>query len=111
MKARHGLRWLHYASRSAGQGPSEPLDIYGLCKTIIGNWNEVFAQRFDRKTTHKARRIFSTLLDGRNAASACWRPIERRRRAQLPACHVRSRHLAESDRRDTPEAEGRLRRA
>jgi hypothetical protein len=69
MKARHGQRWLQFASRSAGHGPSEPLDAYGLCKTILDNWNEVFAGRFDRKNTHKARRLFSTVFEARNAVS------------------------------------------
>jgi hypothetical protein len=69
MKARHKLRWLQYASRSAGQGPNEPLDVYGLLKTILDNWQEVFAERFDRKSTHKARRLVSQLFDARNATA------------------------------------------
>jgi hypothetical protein len=35
MKARHGNRWLQMCSRSAGAGLAEPLDVYGLCKTIL----------------------------------------------------------------------------
>lgn len=69
MKGKHGPRWLHYASRSAGQGPNDPLDVYGLCKTILDNWNEVFSARFDRKNMHKARRMFSTVFEARNAVS------------------------------------------
>ena len=35
MKAKHGNRWLQMSSRSTGSSPSDPLDAYGLCKTII----------------------------------------------------------------------------
>ena len=42
MKAVHGDRWLHYASRAQGSSPSSPLDAYGLLKTIIDRWREVF---------------------------------------------------------------------
>ena len=38
MKARHGGRWLHYASRSTGKEPNDPLDVYGLLKTVLDNW-------------------------------------------------------------------------
>jgi hypothetical protein len=69
MKARHGLRWLHYASRSAGHGPNDPLDIYGLLKTILDSWSEVFSEKFDRKVTHKVRRLVSQLFDARNATA------------------------------------------
>ena len=69
MKAKHGLRWLHYASRSAGHGPNDPLDSYGLIKTILDSWNEVFSACFDRKISHKARRLASTLFDARNATA------------------------------------------
>lgn len=69
MKKKHGNRWLMYASRSTGSGPADPLDVYGLLKTILDNWNEVFGLCFDRKTTHKARRQVSTLFDARNATA------------------------------------------
>ena len=69
MKAKHGLRWLHYASRSSGQGPNDPLDVYGLCKTILDNWNDVFSAGFERKQVHKVRRLVSTVFEARNATS------------------------------------------
>lgn len=69
MKARHGQKWLHYTSRSVGQGPNDPLDVYGLFKTILDNWQDVFGDRFDRKTTYKARRLVSQLFDARNATA------------------------------------------
>src|ERR1700743_1392399 len=69
MKAKHGLRWLHYASRSSGQRPNDPLDVDGLYKTILDNWNEIFGASFDRKHVHKARRLISTVFEARNATS------------------------------------------
>ncbi|MBP2238677.1 hypothetical protein J2Z31_005218 [Sinorhizobium kostiense] len=69
MKKKHGLRWLHYASRAAGSGPNDSLDVYGLLKTIIDNWNDVFYACFDRKVMHKARSHVSIALDARNATA------------------------------------------
>jgi hypothetical protein len=69
MKARFGQKWLHHASRSVGQGPNDPLDSYGLLKTILDNWSEVFYEKFDRKIAHKARRLTSQAFDARNAVS------------------------------------------
>jgi hypothetical protein len=69
MKAKHGIRWLHYASRSSGQSPNDALDVYGLCKTILDNWNDIFGARFERKYVHKARRLVSTVFEARNATS------------------------------------------
>jgi hypothetical protein len=69
MKARFGPKWLHHASRSVGQGPNDPLDSYGLLKTILDNWSEVFYEKFDRKIAHKARRLTSQAFDARNAVS------------------------------------------
>ena len=69
MKARHGGRWLHYASRSSGQAPNDPLDVYGLLKTVLDNWQEVFGDKFERKSTHKARRLFSQAFDARNTVA------------------------------------------
>ena len=43
MKSKHGANWLHFASRAAGSNPGEGLDVYGLLKTILDNWNDVFA--------------------------------------------------------------------
>ena len=69
MKARHGGRWLHYASRSSGQEPNDPLDVYGLLKTVLDNWQEVFGDKFERKSMHKARRLFSQAFDARNTVA------------------------------------------
>jgi hypothetical protein len=42
MKRRHGANWLHYASRAHGSPPNAPLDAYGLLKTMIDSWRDVF---------------------------------------------------------------------
>ena len=75
MKKKHGVRWLHYASRSAGSGPADPLDVYGLLKTILDNWQDVFGGCFDRKVTHKARTFTSLCLDARNATAHLSLPL------------------------------------
>lgn len=69
MKAKHGNRWLHYASRTANQDPGKPLDMYGLLKTVIDNWAEIFSGKFDRKNIHKARSLFSIVFEARNATA------------------------------------------
>ncbi|MBY5703004.1 ATP-binding protein [Rhizobium leguminosarum] len=69
MKKKHGQRWLHYASRAAGSAPNDPLDAYGLLKTIIDNWSDVFYACFDRRVMHKARNHVSVAFDARNATS------------------------------------------
>lgn len=75
MKKKHGVRWLHFASRSAGSGPADPLDVYGLLKTILDNWQDVFGGCFDRKVTHKARTFTSLCLDARNATAHLSLPL------------------------------------
>src|SRR5436190_13345370 len=55
MKTVHGANWLHYASRAHGSAPNAPLDAYGLVKTMIDRWREVFDDAFGRNDRHKAR--------------------------------------------------------
>jgi len=69
MKAVHGANWLHYASRAAGGLPNAPLDAYGLVKTMIDRWREVFDDAFGRNDKHKARNFTSMALEARNAIS------------------------------------------
>lgn len=69
MKAVHGANWLHYASRAAGGAASAPLDAYGLVKTMIDRWREVFDDAFGRNDKHKARNFTSMALEARNAIS------------------------------------------
>jgi hypothetical protein len=49
MKAVHGDRWLHYASRAQGSTPGSPLDAYGLVKTMIDLWRDVFDEAFPQR--------------------------------------------------------------
>jgi hypothetical protein len=69
MKGKHGANWLHYASRAAGGSPNAKLDAYGLLKTIVDNWREVFDDAFGRADKHKARNFTSMALEARNAIS------------------------------------------
>ncbi|TVR81375.1 MAG: hypothetical protein EA405_08755, partial [Rhodospirillales bacterium] len=70
MKQRHGNHWRQFASRAArgdsGGDPSGELDVYGLLKTILDNYGDVF--RHDKRL-RKARSYVSLALDARNAAS------------------------------------------
>src|SRR5262245_15530868 len=69
MKGKHGPNWLHYASRAAGGSPNAKLDPYGLLKTIVDNWREVFEEAFGRVDKHRARNFTSMALEARNAIS------------------------------------------
>lgn len=69
MKTVHGANWLHYASRATGSSPNAPLDAYGLVKTMIDRWREVFDDAFSRNDKHKARNFTSMALEARNAVS------------------------------------------
>ncbi|MGO6689218.1 DUF499 domain-containing protein [Rhizobium leguminosarum] len=69
MKMVHGANWLHYASRAGGGAPNAPLDAYGLVKTMIDRWREVFDDAFGRNDKHKARNFTSMALEARNAIS------------------------------------------
>lgn len=69
MKTVHGANWLHYASRAAGGSPNAALDAYGLAKTMIDLWREVFDDAFGRTDKHKARNFTSMALEARNAIS------------------------------------------
>lgn len=69
MKAAHGANWLHYASRASGATPNAPLDAYGLVKTMLDGWREVFDDAFGRNDKHKARNFTSMTLEARNAVS------------------------------------------
>ena len=60
MKTVHGANWLHYASRAAGSAPNAALDAYGLVKTMIDSWRDVFDDAFSRDDKHKARNFTST---------------------------------------------------
>jgi hypothetical protein len=69
MKSYFGQKWLHYTSRPAGHGLNDPLDVYGLLKTVLDNWAEVFGDKFERKAGFRARRLFSQVFDARNSTA------------------------------------------
>ena len=76
MKTMHGANWLHYASRSMGSPPNSPLDAYGLVKTMLDRWREVFDEAFARPEKHKTRSFASMALDARNATSHLALPLQ-----------------------------------
>jgi uncharacterized protein len=69
MKAVRGANWLQYASRAQGSAPKSALDPYGLLKTMIDNWREVFNEAFSRNEKHRVRNFTSMALEARNATS------------------------------------------
>lgn len=69
MKAQHGERWIMYASRASGSGPLDGLDIYGLLKTMIDNWRDVFETGFARNEKFKVRTFLTTAFEARNTTS------------------------------------------
>src|SRR5260221_2558397 len=76
MKGRHGTTWLHYASRAASGQPNAALDEYGLLKTMIDNWRDVFDDAFGRNDKHRIRNFTSTALEARNATSHLSIPLQ-----------------------------------
>jgi hypothetical protein len=66
MKQRHGANWRQFASRAAGGDAKGDLDVYGLLKTILDNYSDVF--RHDAHV-RKARSYVSLALDARNSSS------------------------------------------
>jgi predicted AAA+ superfamily ATPase len=66
MKQRYGNPWRQYASRAVGGDPDGEFDTYGLLKTILDNYSEVF--RHDARI-RKARSYISLALDARNSTS------------------------------------------
>lgn len=69
MKKVHGANWLRYASRASGGRPDDPLDAYGLLKTMLDSWRDVFDDAFSRADKHRARTFASVALEARNAVS------------------------------------------
>lgn len=76
MKGRHGANWLQYASRAAGGSPKAALDEYGLLKTMIDNWRDVFDEAFTRQDKHKVRNFASMALEARNATAHLSIPLQ-----------------------------------
>ena len=76
MKTVHGANWLHYASRAAGGNANAKLDAYGLLKTMVDRWREVFDESFGRSDKHKVRNFTSMALEARNATSHLSIPLQ-----------------------------------
>jgi hypothetical protein len=76
MKAVRGANWLQYASRAQGSSPRSALDPYGLLKTMIDNWREVFDEAFSRNDKHRVRNFTSMALEARNATSHLSIPLQ-----------------------------------
>jgi hypothetical protein len=76
MKTSRGANWLNYASRAAGGSPNAALDEYGLLKTMIDNWRDVFDDAFARNDKHKVRNFASMALEARNATSHLSIPLQ-----------------------------------
>lgn len=76
MRKTHGERWLNFASRAQGSLPNAALDAYGLLKTIIDNWREVFDEAFTRNEKQKVRNFASTALEARNATAHLTLPLQ-----------------------------------
>lgn len=76
MKARYGAQWLANASRASGGEPRAPLDGYGLLKTMIDQWRDVFDDAFPRAEKQRVRTFVSTALDARNATAHLSIPMQ-----------------------------------
>ncbi|TPJ27151.1 DUF499 domain-containing protein [Mesorhizobium sp. B2-8-3] len=75
MEKKYGKGWLQFASRASGSGPRDPLDIYGMLKTMLDQWRDVFDDAFARNEKFKVRNFASTAFDGRNATSHLALPL------------------------------------
>jgi len=75
MRKAHGAQWLTYASRASGSSGGT-LDAYGLLKTMIDRWREVFEAAFVQKDRHSARNFVSMALEARNATSHLTLPLQ-----------------------------------
>ena len=75
MQKARGPQWLRHASRAAGGRPDDPLDAYGLLKTLIDDWRDVFDECFARNDKPKVRSFTAMSLEARNAVSHLTLPL------------------------------------
>lgn len=75
MEAKLGKRWIMHASRAQGSSPLDPLDTYGLLKTMLDNWRDVFDEGFARNEKFKVRNFVSTSFEARNTTSHLALPL------------------------------------
>lgn len=76
MRACYGDDWLSSARRPAGAAPDQPLDAYGLLKTMEAYWKEAFAQYFASRDQKRIRPFITLALEARNAAAHACAPLE-----------------------------------
>jgi hypothetical protein len=75
MTARFGADWLLHARRAQGDSSSGELDAYGLLKTMIDHWRDVFAEGFSRDDQYRVRCFTSMALEARNTTSHLSAPL------------------------------------
>ncbi|MBZ9864227.1 DUF499 domain-containing protein [Mesorhizobium sp. CA15] len=75
MEAKFGKRWIMYASKAQGSSQLDPLDVYGLLKTMIDQWRDAFDDAFARNEKFKVRNFLSTAFDARNATAHLALPL------------------------------------
>jgi predicted AAA+ superfamily ATPase len=75
MRKARGADWSRYASRAAGSGTGDSLDAYGLLKTMLDNWRDVFEDAFRTQEKYKARNFASMALEARNATAHLTLPL------------------------------------
>lgn len=68
MTRKYGPRWVMYASR-AGDSSNAPLDLYGLLKTMLDQWRDVFDESFARNDKPRVRTFVSVCFEARNTIS------------------------------------------
>jgi len=69
MKAAYGSNWLHRASRAVDSNHGDALDIYGLLKTVLDKWNNVFRDQFSHDIKYKAHDYTSIAFAARNVTA------------------------------------------
>ena len=75
MTKKYGKRWVMYASRAQGATTLDNLDLYGLLKTMIDNWKDVFDEAFPRNQKFRVRNFLSTCFEARNNTSHLTLPL------------------------------------
>ncbi|MGN6772552.1 MAG: DUF499 domain-containing protein [Rhizobiaceae bacterium] len=75
MEAKFGKRWLMYASRAQGSNQLSALDAYGMLKTVLDQWRDVFDDAFPRNEKPRVRNFASTSFEARNATSHLTLPL------------------------------------
>jgi predicted AAA+ superfamily ATPase len=75
MAKKFGPRWVMYASRAQGSSALDNLDLYGLLKTMIDQWRDVFDEAFARNDKFRVRNFLSTCFEARNNTSHLTLPL------------------------------------